>query len=164
MRVQTGWRREGAAAPLPLREARSASLSVDPGKDPAGLRAQYASQRAASYYYWPAIVRLSTISLDDAPTSRRTMPPAAHGLLSFIRGIHGAAARDANNRILASRAVLVIYPSCARFAARQWNTLVRDDRRYSYKVSTGRVGHCKSVLRVLRKNNYLPTCLPARLP
>lgn len=51
------------------------------------FRIQYASQQAVSYYYWLTIVRLSTISLDDASTSRRTMPPEARSLFSVFGGI-----------------------------------------------------------------------------
>lgn len=51
------------------------------------FRTQYASQQAVSYYYCLTIVRLSTISLDDASTSRRTMPPEARSLFSVFGGI-----------------------------------------------------------------------------
>lgn len=51
------------------------------------FRTQYTSQRPVSYYYWFAIVRLSTISLDDASTSHRTMPPEARSLFLVFGGI-----------------------------------------------------------------------------
>lgn len=41
--------------------------------------------RAIGYYYWLAIVRLSTISLDDISTSRWTMAPETHSVYFWLK-------------------------------------------------------------------------------